>query len=77
MGDVAALIAPRPQLVCSGALDPLTPPEALEPALARLRAAYGGAAEALEVLSVADAGHQETPVMRQAVLDFLGRHLGP
>jgi len=41
MGDVAALVAPRPQLVALGGTDPLTPREARDPALARLRAGYG------------------------------------
>ncbi|MCB1493693.1 MAG: prolyl oligopeptidase family serine peptidase [Rhodobiaceae bacterium] len=73
MGDVAALIAPRPHLVASGALDALTPPEALEPALARLRAAYcaAGARDRLLVFTSPDTGHAETPAMRAAVLAFL------
>jgi len=76
MCDVAASIAPRPQLICAGAEDPLTPPEALQPALDRLRRRYrevGSAA--LEVMTVEGVGHIETPQMRQAVLAFLGRHL--
>ena len=76
MGDVAALVAPRPQLVALGAEDPLTPPAARDPALARLRAAYGDDAQgALEVLVAEGSGHVETPAMRAAVLAFLGRHL--
>ncbi|GAA5071220.1 hypothetical protein N0B44_13180 [Roseibacterium beibuensis] len=73
MGDVAALIAPRPQLVCSGADDPLTPPEALTPALSRLRAAYAACPGALSILTEPGSGHAETCAMRDAVLSFL-RH---
>ena len=51
MADVAALVAPRPQLVGVGATDPLTPPEALEPALATLRRAYAKA-KTLDNLSI-------------------------
>jgi len=71
MHDVAALIAPRPQLVCSGAHDPLTPPAALVPALAALRHAYG--AGPLSILTESGSGHEETPAMRRAVLDLLAR----
>lgn len=77
MGDVAALVAPRPQLIASGAQDPLTPPQALRPALDRLRQAYDdeGAPEALTVLTSADTGHEETAEMRAAVLGFLAHAL--
>lgn len=77
MGDVAALIAPRPQLVAAGLQDPLTPPDALNPALNRLRQAYEsqGVSDALTVLTSPDTGHEETPRMREAVLGFLERHL--
>jgi hypothetical protein len=76
MGDVAGLIAPRPQLVCSGALDPLTPAAALEPALDRLRRAYGDA-PALSGLTDPASGHSETAAMRDRVLTFLTAHLRP
>lgn len=79
MGDVAALVAPRPQLVASGLKDPLTPPDALTPALSRLRQAYESqdASNALTVLTSPDTGHQETPEMRAAVLGFLDAALCP
>ena len=79
MADVAALVAPRPQLVASGLKDPLTPPAALTPALSRLRQAYGdkGVSEALTVLTSAETGHEETPAMRTAVLGFLEWWLRP
>ena len=77
MGDVAALVAPRPQFVGLGADDPLTPACARDPALARLAAAYRSAPMALEVHLAQDSGHVETPAMRKAVLAFLARHLHP
>jgi hypothetical protein len=75
-GVIAGLVAPRPQLVCLGAQDPLTPPDALGLALADLQAGYAGATGALEVLVDPDAGHVETMAMRDRVLGFLARHLG-
>jgi len=74
-GVIAGLVAPRPQLVCLGALDPLTPPKALEIALADLHAGYAAGGR-LEVLIDPDVGHVETPAMRARVLEFLGRALG-
>lgn len=76
MGDVAALVAPRPQFVGVGARDPLTPPDALGPALGRLRDAYG-AAGALRVLVEPEGGHAESPAMRAGVLSFLDETIGP
>jgi dienelactone hydrolase len=75
MGDVAALVAPRPQLVCLGAEDPLTPESAREAALARLTAGYAGCPERLQVQVMPGCGHRETPEMRTAVLSFLARSL--
>jgi pimeloyl-ACP methyl ester carboxylesterase len=76
-GEIAGMLAPRPQLVCIGADDPLTPPAALATALADLRAAYAAAdaGDSLEVLVEPGVGHRETPGMRHALLDFLGRRL--
>ena len=78
MGDVAALVAPRPQFVGVGATDPLTPAGALEPALATLRSAYAGAGapDRLSVLVSPETGHVETKEMRDAVLTFLDRSIG-
>ncbi len=78
MADIAAMVAPRPQLVAAGANDPLTPPQALQPALERLRAAYSakGADDDLTVIVSPDTGHAETPEMRTAVLAFLDRMAG-
>ena len=77
-GRIAGLIAPRPQLIGIGDLDPLTPPYAVDPALATVRTAYAdaGASENLALLRQADVGHQESPEMRAAVLAFFRRHLG-
>ena len=76
-GEIAGLVAPRPQLVAAGARDPLTPPDALARALSDLRQGYAGAEDALEVIVDPQAGHEETPQLRQAVLAFLARHLAP
>ncbi len=77
-GEIAGMIAPRPQLVCIGDLDPLTPKDAADAALAQLRAAYAasGAANSLMEIRETDSGHVETPAMRAAVLAFFKQHLG-
>lgn len=75
MGDVAALVAPRPHCVALGADDPLTPPAARDPALARLRAAYADCPDRLEVHVARRSGHRETAALRRATLAFLARHL--
>ena len=74
IGDVAALVAPRPQFVGAGAADHLAPQAARDAALARLSAAYG-ADGALEILVDPDGGHGETLNIREAALDFLARAL--
>lgn len=76
-GEIAGLAAPRPQLACMGRLDPLTPPSAIDIAVADLRAAYEArnAPDALQVIVDNAAGHKETPAMREAVLRFFGRRL--
>lgn len=76
MGDVAALIAPRPQFIASGADDPLTPPAALKPALATVREAYGKDG-ALTVLTETSVGHELTPAMRTELVTFLTETLAP
>lgn len=75
MGDVAGLVAPRPQLICHGGADALTPEPARSHALTRVRAAYAGS-DALELYTAPEAGHEETPDMRRRVLDFLSRTIG-
>lgn len=76
-GEIAGLMAPRPQLIGVGLEDPLTPPQAVERAVADVQAAYAraGAAGALEILISPATGHVETPHMRSAVLAFLQRTL--
>ena len=78
-GEIAGLVAPRPQLICIGDLDPLTPPAAVDPALAAARAAYAaaGVPDRLLVHREAATGHAESPAMRKAVLAFFARHLAP
>ncbi len=76
-GQIAGMIAPRPQLACIGDLDPLTPPSAANPALAELVEAYrkAGVPELLEIVREPQSGHVETPAMRKAMLSFFKRHL--
>jgi hypothetical protein len=74
-GTIAGLMAPRPQFVGIGEDDPLTPPEALAPALAELTAAYAATGGDLVIHREPGVGHRETPAMRRAALAFLGRHL--
>lgn len=76
-GEIAGLMAPRPQFAAMGLADPLTPPEAVERALTDLRAAYAkaGAAGDFEVLLLPESGHVETALIRERVLDFLARRL--
>lgn len=75
-GAIAALVAPRPQLICIGEADALTPPLAVERAWAETSAAYGRVAGVLEKVSEPGVGHRETLRMREAMLAFLKRHLG-
>ena len=75
-GQVAGLIAPRPQFIGLGDRDPLTPPDATAPALAAVRSAYDQTGGKLVVHREAETGHQETPAMRKALLLFLERELG-
>lgn len=74
-GAIAALIAPRPQLVCIGEADSLTPPLAVQRAWAELEPAYAGSPERLQLVSEPGIGHEETPAMRQAMLDFFSANL--
>ncbi len=78
-GRLAGLVAPRPQLIGIGDLDPLTPPDAVDLALGEVRAAYraAGAGDSLVVHRETGTGHAESPAMRKAVLGFLARHLAP
>jgi dienelactone hydrolase len=71
--QINALIAPRPHLALAGNLDPLTPPEGLDRIDRELRAVYGES-EAWRLFRQ-DVGHQETPEMRTAIVDWLNRWL--
>lgn len=75
-GTIAALIAPRPQLICVGEADHLSPPLAVQRAWAELEPAYAGSPDKLELVSEPGVGHQETPRMRESVLAFFGKWLG-
>ena len=76
-GVIAGMVAPRPQLIAVGDRDPLTPPAAVDRALAETRAAYAraDASMALTLIRESEAGHVETPAMRAAVFAFLERYL--
>ncbi len=76
-GEIAGLVAPRPQLVCAGARDPLTPPRALSRALDDLGRGYATSPATLQVHVDPEGGHAETPAMRTAVLEFFVRWLVP
>jgi pimeloyl-ACP methyl ester carboxylesterase len=76
-GEIAGLIAPRPQLICIGDRDTLTPPRAVEIAFAQTVAAYeaAGARDRLVLHCEAETGHEESAAMRQVMLEFAARHL--
>jgi dienelactone hydrolase len=75
-GDVAGLVAPRPQFVAHGGADHLTPEGARKAALGRLSKAYAEVPEQLEAMFVPEAGHELTEEMRKAAVGFLTRHAG-
>jgi len=78
-GEIAGLVAPRPQLICVGEDDELTPPLSVERALAVTRPMYAaaGAADALEVFVQPGVDHRETPEMHERVMAFFERELRP
>jgi dienelactone hydrolase len=78
-GEIAGLVAPRPQLICLGDQDELTPPPSIERALAVTRPMYeaAGAGDALEVFVQAGIDHRETPQMHERVMAFFERELRP
>ncbi len=76
-GRIAGLATPTPQLFCVGLLDWSSPQDCFERARREVCEAYE-AAQATDALSFCvepDAGHQETPAMRAAVLEFLAKEL--
>jgi pimeloyl-ACP methyl ester carboxylesterase len=76
-GQIAALVAPRPQLACLGLLDPLTPADAVGRAMAEVRAGYNrsNALSQFQSLIADDVGHIETDAMRGQVLGFFKSRL--
>lgn len=76
-GEIAGLVAPRPQLICIGDRDPLTPSAAVDIAFAQTLGAYeaAGARENLMLHREAEGGHAESPAMREKVLEFAAAHL--
>lgn len=78
VGQIAGLVAPRPQLICNGADDPLTPPAAIARAYRETEAAYqaSGSPENLRYIAYPDTGHTETDAMRDEVMAFFATHLG-
>jgi dienelactone hydrolase len=78
-GEIAGMIAPRPQLICLGEDDELTPSPSIERALEVTRPMYAaaGAPDALEVFVQAGVDHRETPEMHERVMAFFDRELQP
>lgn len=76
-GEIAGLIAPRPQLICAGLDDPLTPPPAIRRAFRETTAAYDrkAARQYLTLFEQDGIGHRETETMRRHVLDFFQANL--
>ncbi|MBC6407279.1 MAG: dienelactone hydrolase family protein [Rhodobacteraceae bacterium] len=74
-GEVAALAAPKPLFFGAGFQDWSTPEPAFQRALDQVLAGYGAARDRVEWFVDPELGHQETPEMRAAVMDFLKRRL--
>lgn len=76
-GEIAGLVAPRPQLICIGDQDPLTPPLAVDRAFAQTTKSYArkNAGDQLVLFREPDLGHQESPAMRERMLRFAIEHL--
>ena len=73
MDDIVGLGAPRPQLICTGMDDPLTPGNAYDSAITGVIEAYRGvgAEENLICLREEGVGHLESRAMRRLLLGFL------
>lgn len=74
-GAIGALVAPRPQLICIGEADSLTPPAAVALAWDETSAAYANAPGRLQLVSEPGVKHQETPRMRAAAFRFFAENL--
>ena len=72
--QINSLIAPRAHLSLAGNLDTLTPPAGLDRIDSELKEVYAdyGVPEGWKLLRY-DIGHEETPIMRAEILDFLER----
>jgi len=77
VGEICGAIAPRPQLICIGEADDLTPPSAVYKARVETETAYSvvGHPEALTIFIEPGVKHQETPAMREKVLGFFRENL--
>lgn len=74
-GAIGALVAPRPQLICIGEADSLTPSAAVALAWEETAAAYANHPGQLQLVSEPGVQHQETPRMREAALAFFASNL--
>lgn len=74
-GQIAGLAAPRALMIGVGLQDWSTPEPCFEKARAELEVAYKDASNTLHFHIEPDLGHEESPAMRQASLDFLEAHL--
>ena len=75
-GDIAGLIAPRPQLICIGEADELTPPLSVDRAWAEVERAYAAAPGQVALVREPGIKHQETPRMRATMLEFFRQTIG-
>ncbi len=74
-GEISALIAPRPHLSTAGRNDPLTPPVGLAGIDSSMQAAYAAFDRPHHWQQIIEeCGHQETPLMRAQVLEFLKKY---
>jgi dienelactone hydrolase len=75
VGEIAGLIAPRPQLICVGEADHLTPTLAIDRAWAMTEVAYASTGGKIDLIREPGVAHQETRRMREAVLAFFQEEL--
>lgn len=74
--EINELIVPRPRLSLNGRHDALTPPDGVERIRDHLDPLYAEHGRHDDCrIELFDCGHEETPEMRQRVLDWLDRYL--
>jgi hypothetical protein len=74
--EICELIVPRPHLSLNGRRDLLTPPAGVERIRDHLRPLYREYGREGDCrIDLEDCGHEETPSMRAAVLEWFGTHL--